>query len=278
MGRHRLWIGGLDVVTKAIRAVDLGGFLAVPERRGENLVVDGRNGAIYVGGKRYTGRRAEFEFQLFGRLPDGSVPADTRSQFQANLKLLGRVLSQDGLVPMVHQLPDETYREIPVEVAVALQPEVAKTGDFGTVGISFDSPSAFWRAQTTTTAAFSMTAGTTRGLAEFDASDAPVDDAVVTIGPSSNPRVTDDSSGTFLEYLDVIGAGSTLQVDCATMTLVGTGGLVPDRRKLRTHPRDGRWLALSPHVDGPPSLSFSQTGGAASVPLTVSGRQSWLWG
>lgn len=276
MARERLWLGGLDVATKAIKAVDLSGCLNVPEKRGENLTVDGRNGAIRVGRKKYNGRQAPFEFQVHGLLPDGTVPADPQTQLYVNLRSLGQVLSQD-LLPMVHQLPDGSMREIPVEVAVALEPERARTGDFLTVGIAFDSASAFWRGQDDTTAAFSLADDGEYELAEFTSSEAPIDDSVVTIGASNNPLVTDVVSGTFLAYDDVIGAGQALTVDCGTGRITATGGLVPDRTKLRTHPEDGRWLALSPAIGGPPTVRLNETGGN-TVPLTVTGRQSWVFG
>lgn len=277
MGSHGLWIGGLDVAHKPIRAVDLGGLLAVPEKRGENIEVPGRSGALHLPAKLYQGRRAPFELQGWGVRPDGIVPADTSAQMWTNLRAFGRILTQPGLVPMVHQLPDGTFREIPVEVAVALQPEVAKTGDYLTVAVAFDSPSAFWRGQSLTTASLTLGNNSTTVLSAFATCDGPVEDPVIVIGPSTNPRLQDVVTGTFVAYDATIGAGQTLRIDTATKRLTGTGGLVPDRRRLRTHDSDARWLALQPATDGPPSVVFTHNG-SGTVPVTLTGRPSWIWG
>lgn len=278
MGAHGLWIGGLDVVKKPIRAVDLSGLLTVSAKRGENMEVPGRSGSIHLPAKLYEGTRAPFQFQLWGTLPDGSVPPDPSLQlWRDNLRRLGRVLSQPGLVPLVHQLPDGTFREVPVEVAVALDPEVSKTSDYGTVAIAFDSPSAFWRGQSTVSIPLSLANGATRTLTELDTCDAPIEDALVTFGPCTNPRLADSVTGTFLAYDAVIGSGQTLTINTATLRMTGTGGLVPDRTKLRTHATDARWLVLQPSTTGPAVVTFTHNG-SGSVPVTIVARPSWLWG
>jgi hypothetical protein len=274
---HRLQLGPLDVTTKAIRPVSLSGLLNTPEKRGENLHIDGMNGSVRVGGKKYNGRSMPLDFQVWGRNPDGTPAADPAGAMLSHLSLLGQVLGQD-VITMTHTFPDGTVREIPVEVIASTEPELHHTGDYLTMSVVFESPWAFWRSPAAVAPAFNLTNGGSRVMVEFAPSQAPIDDAVYTIGPSSNPRLGDTVSGLFVQYLDVIGAGRTLVIDAGAKKLTGTGGLVPDRTKLRTHASDGRWMALCPAVGTAPTLTLTQTGGSGAVPLTVSGRQSWIFG
>ncbi len=278
---HQLRLGPLDVTTKAIRPVSLSGLLSVPEKRGENLAIDGMNGAIRTAKKKYNGRSVPLDFQLFGRTASGVASPDPAVRAQAmltNLALLGQVLAQDVLT-MTHVFPDGVVRELPVEVIAETEPTLHHTGDFLEVTVVFESPWAFWRSPTVAPASFNLTnGGAARSMTEYAASQAPIDDAVITVGPSNNPRIHDEQSGLWFQYLDVIAAGRTLVLDAGAKTLTGTGGLVPDRRKLRTHPSDGRWFAMCPGIGAPPRLSLTQTGGSGNVPLTTSARQSWVFG
>lgn len=276
MGRERLWLGGVDVASWAVRAIDLSGLLAVPERRGENVPVGGRHGAIRTPRKRYGGRELVVEFWVRGTLPDGTVPADPPQAFYDNLRTLARLIAQEEL-PLVHQLPDGTMREIPVEVTAAVAPDRFKTGDLAKVKIAFTSAEAFWRAQETTTVNTSLGNGGTRALDEFGPSDAPVDDVVVTFGSGPGRTLTAVESGLWLRYNAAIPTGQSLVVDCGRKRLTGTGGLVPDRRLLQVHPSDGRWFALDPLVDGAPTIRLDH-GSASPVAITIAARQKWMFG
>lgn len=278
MGREKVWLSTLDVTTPAIIARDLSGALAIPEKRGENTAANGRHGTIRSQGKKYGGREAVMEFLVFGRTAAGVVPADPKAQLYANLHELGQVLAQD-VFPMIHQLPDGTLREIPVEVMTAVTPERHKVGDFATVKVAFTSASAFWRAQDVTTASVSLANNGTRVMSEFAASDAPIDDLILTFGPGPGPDLYDTrSNGLFLAYDATIASGQGLIVDCGRKRLTGTGGLIPDRTLLRTHPSDGRWFALDPVIGGAPTIRLDHGGGATPMNLTLAGKQSWMFG
>lgn len=277
MARERLWLGGVDVADLAIRAIDLSGTLTVPDRRGGNAEAEGRHGSIHTPRKKYTGRRAVFEFWLRGTLPDGTVPADPKATFYDNLHRFAQLLAQDR-TPMVHQLPDGTRREILVEVVTAVEPTRYKTGDLGKVSVAFDAAEAFWHAQAVTTVAFPLAAGATRTLTEFAASDAPIDDALLTFGPGTNPVLTQTQTGIALAYDAAIASGRTVVLDCGAWSGAGTGGLVFDRTKLRTPPDDGRWFALDPVIGGAPTVRLDHNGGATPMTCTIAARQKWLFG
>lgn len=277
-----LTLGGLDVMNRAIGARDLSGVLTVPERRGDDVEIPGRNGVVRTPRKTYGARRAVFEFVVTGRRPDGTLPTDPGRQFYANLSALAEVLAQDQ-APLVHSAswwPDAP-RQIDVEALSGIDPTRWRGGTSATLPIAFSAPEAFWRAAAPTDVAFALPAGGTRELVEFATSDAPIDDPLLTIGPSTNPVLTQTESGLFVAYDLEIPAGGVLRLDCATWDPYGSTGFTFDRRRLRTPDvpaAPARWFGVDPVVGAPPTVRLDHNGGTALVDVTISARQSWLFG
>jgi hypothetical protein len=273
-----LTFGGLDIASPAISAVDLSGLLHVPERVGENVPVPGRHGTVRAPGKTYGGRLAPFEVQITGRRPDGTRAPDPDVQLAENLRALGRVLALDA-APLVHTFGDGTSRQVLAECRAAVSAERGRSGHIVKGRLVFESHEAFWRAQAPTTAGpFTLAHNGVRLLAEFALSDAPIDDAVLTFGPGPAPTLVDVGTGAWVAYDAVIPAGRTLVLDVATHHGYGTGGLVFDRRLLRTSSSGGRWLVLTPTATAAPSVRLTHSGGAATMPVTVSARQAQVFG
>lgn len=269
--------GGVDVASFAIRAVDLSGLLAMPGRRGENIPVAGRDGAVGGGRKFYNGREFVVEFLLRGATATGTIPAgDTGQQFYANLHVLAALCAQDTAT-LSHTLPDGTVRTLPVEVLHAVEPERWLAGMSGKVKVAFTSTAAFWRSTATTTATFTLAAGATRSLTEFAPSNGRIDDALVTFGAAgSNPTLTGVESGLAIGYDAVIAAGQSIRL--GDYSWLVAGGLAAfDRTKLRTDPRIGAWWVIDPVPGGSPTVRLDLTGGGP-MQITIAARQSWLVG
>lgn len=269
---------GVSLAGPALTARDLSGTLATPERRGENVPVPGRHGTVRAARKRYGGRTAPFEILVRGYTLDGVAAATTEqaaAYVTANLDILARLLALDE-APLVHTMGDATQRQVMAEARAAVEGDRHKSGVYAVVKVAFESSSAFWRGVDPVAAVAELTSGGTAQLAELDGCTAPIDDPVIVLGPGTNPVVTDVASGLFLAYDAVIGVGQTLTVDCAEWELRGTGGLVPDRTKLRTTPGVGSWLELSPSIGGPLVQLEHPSGGAMSISVTA--RRAWLFG
>lgn len=278
MAPDGLTFAGLDLNTRAIGFVDLSGALALPERRGDNVAVEGRHGTVRASRKKYGGRIAPFELLVTARTPAGALPANLDAQLDTNLRELGAALASD-VAPLVHTLPDGTARQVQAECRAAVTPERGKAGRLVRVKVAFESHEAFWRALTpTTTGAVPLAAGGTQLLTGFALSDAPIDDPIVTFGPGTNPVLTDTGSGVFVAYDATIGAGQTLVLDCADWAGTGTGGLTFDRTLLRTTPGEGRWFGLDPVRGTAPTIRLDHNGGATPMNVTISARQSWMFG
>lgn len=271
--------GGLNLAGPALTARDLSGLLSLPERRGENVPVPGRHGAVRTPRKRYGGRVAPFEILVRGfDYATGAAATSTeqaRELVAANLDLLGRALALDE-APLVHTMADESTRSVLAEARGAVDATRDKSGVLATVKVAFESASAFWRADTPTVASVALANGGTGQLAELDGCTAPIDDALIVFGPGDPPRLTDLGSGTWVAYDTAIGGGRTLRLDCAEWEGAGTGGLVFDRTKLRTTPGVGRWLELTPTVGGP--LVQLTHANAGAMDVTVTARKAWMFG
>lgn len=271
-----LTINGVNVSTFALRTIDLSGLLAVPQRRGENIPIPGRHGSLRVPRKRYGARDTALEFWVRGAQPDGTVPADPKAQFYANLHQLAQAIGPD-VVTLVHTLPDGSTRRIEAEAIAAVEGARYKAGDLGRVKVVFSSAGAFWEATTPTTIGpFSLATGGTRQLVELADADAPIDDPTITFGPGSNPTLTVVGSGVFVAYDAVIAGGQSVALDTGAWSGTGSGGLTYDRSKVRSDPRDAGWLTLDPTIGGP-TVRLDHTGGG-SASVTVAARKKWLFG
>ncbi len=278
MALDRLAFAGLDLTSPAISALDLSGTLAIPERRGENVPVEGRHGTVRAARKKYGGRIAPFQFIVRGRTAAGVWPADPMAQLEANLRELGAVLALDSGA-LVHTMVDGSQRRVLAECRASVEGERPTRGATITVPAVFESHEAFWRALAVTTVGpFGLASGATRLLTEFAPSDAPVDDPVLTFGPGTNPLLTDIATGVFVAYDATIPAGQGLVLNCADWTAVGTGGLVFDRTRLRTTPGEGRWFGLDPVRGAAPTVRLNHNGGATPMNVTISARQAWMFG
>lgn len=278
MALDRLAFAGLDLTSPAISALDLSGTLAIPERRGENVPVEGRHGMVRAARKKYGGRIAPFQLIVRGRTAAGVWPADPMAQLELNLRELGAVLALDSGA-LVHTMVDGAQRRIVAECRASVEGERPTRGATVTIPAAFESHEAFWRALTATSVGpVSLANGATRLLTEFALSDGPIDDPVVTFGPGTNPVLTDVATGVFVAYDAAVGAGQTLILNCADWTATGTGGLTFDRTKLRTTPGEGRWFGLDPVRGSAPTVRLNHNGGATPMNVTISARQSWMFG
>lgn len=267
---------GVDVATWAVHAIDLSGLLAIPARRGGNVVVAGRDGAVRVPRKVYGPREFVVEFWVRGCLPDGTVPdAGQNATFYESMGLLASLCVQD-VATMVHTLPDGRQRTLDVEVINAVDPQRWLAGMLGRVRVAFSSASAWWRGLEPVTVSADLPTGGTVTLDELADSNGRIDDAWLTFGAGVNPTLTDPRTGAFIGYDDAIGSGQTLSLGAYEWAT--TGGLVFDRRLLRRDRRQGAWFVIDPVPGaGAPELRLDHTG-SGTMPVTIEAYPSWAVG
>lgn len=276
---ERLRWGGVDVDTWAVTARDLSGMLAMPGRRGENTAVAGRDGAVRAPHKPYSGREFVVEFILDGCNPDGTVAAAGQNRaFYDAVDTLTALATLD-VAPLEHQLPNGTWRALPVEVLEGFEPSRELHGGHGRVAVPFVSHETWWRGLAPVSDTVTLAAGQTAPLPGFASSTGLIVDALVEFGvgasTGNNPRLVDTATGIGVGYNRTFAAADGLIVGDYTHTAVG---FPFDRRNLVTDPRVGPWWVLRGGLPGvAPVVRLDLTGGGPMT-VTVTARPSWAVG
>lgn len=261
----------------------------VPGKRGANVMIPQRHGALHVPDKRYQPTSLVLPLWVRGVNPDGTVPDGTdsaaRLAFHDRLRALVALFVVGERVTIRHTLSDATAREILGEVTEVMDFTVQGRGrhTLGRVSIGLDCADPFWSDLTDTTATFSLANGQTVNLTDFAPASAPMDDLIIAFFPGSNPQITQISTGAFLAYNGVIATGRKLVVNTSDWSVVGTidaGGTwlpsgAPTQHIARIqHGGSHRLLSLSPQSPYP-ILSLTHTGGGV-MSVTLTARQRHL--
>ena len=269
-----LTANGVVLNTLAYNVASIAGRLRTPPKRGDNLPVAGRHGALRTRRKRFDAGEVVLPMWVVGADEDGLPPTETsgRARFFANYDQLVRVFSADT-VELVHTLPDGTSRRCIGEVTDTLDPEVRGSIPGGKFSVALQVPGAFW--EDADTVATSRVHGVgTHGCAEFAGATAPMDDLAVSfVGPANNPHVA--CGDVWVSYLDVLDAGQSVTVDAGTWTITGSG-VSADYGRLR-YGGDTRWFVLDP-ADPAPQVTVSTTDAADSPQTVLTGRRKFLTG
>jgi hypothetical protein len=267
---------------------DVSGLHKVPGKRTQNVEIPGRHGNLWVPKKRYAPGSFVIPMWIRGVNPDGTIPSDpaARTQFYQRARALVDLFTIGEQVTLHYTLPDGTFRELAAEVDDVLDFTVTGYGRWtlGKVSVGLTAADPFWSDPAPVSSTATLTTGQTTSLPEFGAASAPMDDLVITFGPSSNPQITQLSTGVFLAYNGIIGAGQKLVVDTGAWTVTGTldaGGQwqppsAPTQHVARIRHGGGvpRLFSLAPE-DPAPVIQLSQTGGGSAT-VTISGKQKYL--
>jgi hypothetical protein len=260
------------------------GMLAVPGKRGSDLVVPGAHGELHIPAKRYNPANLVLPLWVRGVNADGTIPGGTdsaaRLAFHANLRALVAMFVVDERVRLRHTLSDGSVREIVGEVTDVIEPQVSGRGRYtlGRLAIALRCASPFWSDLTDSSQV--VTSGGPVTLTSFGGATAPMEDLQLLFGPQSNPRLTQASTGIFVEVGRVIAAGQTITVDTATWQVSGTGGVAAGLYEDLVYGGRGtsRWFALHPEPGGgAPVVELTETG-AGTGQVTVTGRRRYKIG
>lgn len=278
----------LDTFIQGQGVTGVSGLYRVPAKRGGNIEIPGRDGALHVPGKLYGPATVVLPLWVRGTNPDGTVPSDTaaRLTFHQRVRDLTALLTVGEIVSVIHTLSDGTSRSIMGEVTDVLDFTItgADRATLGLVTAGLTCADPFWTDLAATTADFTVTTGTTTSLAGFAAATARMSDLVVTFFPSSNPVLTQPATGAFLGYSGIIPAAQRLVVDTTAWTVTGTidaGGLwTPASAPLQhvariTKGNHARLFTLTPERPAAPVLTLTHTGGGTAR-VTVTGKQRHL--
>lgn len=267
-----LTANGVVLNTLAYNVGSLTGRLRTPGRRGADVQVPGRHGAIRTPRKRYAPGEVVLPMWVVGADEDGLVPTSGpgRDLLYQNVNLLSRIFGADT-VELIHTLPDGSARRVVGEPFEAIDFTTMAGGSRAEFSVALSVAGAFWEdVDIVTTDRFDGMGSWP--VAEFAGSTAVMDDLQVTFhGPANNPRV--ESAGVWARYNEVLEAGQSITLDCAVWALSGSGVSVD--YTLVEHAGDLRWWVMSP--GDPPVVEVSQTG-VEEMGTTLSGRRKYMVG
>lgn len=280
-----LSVNGTILNTLAKNIESIAGRLRVPALRTDNISVPGRHGTLRTTRKMYEEGQIILPMWVRGLDDDGLVEFSPRQTFYNNLDELTRLFRPgNGMLEVLHTLPDASVRRAWAECTEAITPTVLGGNPLGKFSVALKVPQVFWEDQTA--AAVDLAMGHLGGVSELLGTTAPIEDSVLTlVGPITNGRVEalfDDDpldNPTWFQYSGTVGAGQTLKVDCENWTLTGTGGMTVNYSNF-SHGGGSRWLTLVPGIQvlapGIKVTGSSTTPGVSKVVLTA--RRKFLVG
>lgn len=277
----------LNTVAKAVETKS--GRLVTAAARGGNAVVAGRSGSIWTPGKVQEEGRIVLPMWVLGCDDDGLVPTTEALQFYANKDLLQRVFSKrHALLEVLATQPDASVRRCYAECTTFVDFQSFSPND-ARVTVELTIPSTYWEDNTLLDVNVAgLTNGQTGTPTSVNGGTAPVEDGLYVVralgGTITNPRLTDTTTGAYVQYNGVLAANEDWYINAARwisrkgagMGFNDTGGT----NIIGTTVRSGlgsRLLALTPNpVSGATSAVVSGTfGGGATATVFFKGRRKY---
>lgn len=287
-GGELLTIDGIDMRQWGFNASTRTGRYNVPARRGENDVIPGRSGAVFIKNKPFEEGFGALAVWVVGATQDEdgnyvlppTIP-ERRLQFEQNMETLMRFFTQPHKLSEIRTgYPDGSVRRALVEWREWSEPEIQAGGTRAEFAIAFTIPGVWW--EDVTPKSQSAIAGTslpkTLELSQFKDMTGIIEDGTFTVhGPISNPRITDLETGVWVRYAGSVASGSqwVVNADAAT-SMVGSSSVMAST----THGGSYRLMTVANcyGTSTTPRLQLTGSGGGTTTNLTVTARRKWAHG
>lgn len=281
-----LTVDGVRLDTYAFNVETLDGRLAVPSVRGEDPVVPGMDGAVFVPNKSYDSGRMTLTMWVRGCDVNGGVPTTNTTEFRTNLDMITRMFT------VRHRLLDvrQTWPAGDIQwLCKVEQPWDFTATAFNPMArfaVELGIPGTFGQDVSTAdyTSAAGLASGVTLTLTNYNGTTAPISDAILVVrGPATNPRLTNPDTGEWVQYNGTIAAGSDWRVDCSlweTRTGVGIGiasGAGTNQVANTQYAGGGaRFMRLTPRPSGGPQLVLTGTGFSTGTQVLGRARRKFI--
>lgn len=197
-----------------------------------------------------------------------------RQNFDANLDTLSRLFGRRrNLSSVVRNMSNGTSRLALCTVSSTIEPSLIPITS-GMITVELTIPDGFWRDATDTTLA-TLAAAFSGRVTALDTATAPMNDMEFDIvGPVTNPRITDNESGSWVQYTGAVSGGNTLKIFNKTMSISGVG-FSPALSNM-VHSGDSNWLTLYPTAANGVNITFGGTGTSGATQLSLVGHKKFL--
>lgn len=197
-----------------------------------------------------------------------------RQNFDANLDTLSRIFSRRRkLTNIVRAMSNGTSRLALCSVMSVIEPQLVPITS-GMITVELTIPDGFWRDAADTTLA-TLAAAFSGRVTALDTATAPMNDLEFDIvGPVTNPRITDNESGSWVQYTGTVSAGNTLKIVNSSMSISGVG-FTPSIINM-THAGDSNWLTLYPTAPNGVNITFGGSGTTGATQLQIIGHKKFM--
>lgn len=197
-----------------------------------------------------------------------------RQNFDANLDTLTRLFSRRRkLISIVRAMSNGTSRLALCSVMSVIEPQLVPITS-GMITVELTIPDGFWRDATDTTLA-TLAAAFSGRVTALDTATAPMNDLEFDIvGPVTNPRITDNESGSWVQYTGTVASGNTLKIVNSSMSISGVG-FSPNIINM-THAGDSNWLTLYPTAPNGVNITFGGSGNTGATQLQIIGHKKFM--
>jgi hypothetical protein len=279
-------VDGTRLDTLAYNIETLDGRLTIPGVRGDNIVIPGRDGSIYVPNKSFDDGSMTLKMWVRGCDVDGAIPTTRMTEYRNNIATLTRLFGKrDSLLDVRQVWPAGTIQYL-CEVRQAYDFAENSFMPKAKFAVELNIPGVFGQDVSTTdyTGSTSLTSGTTVTMAAYNGGTAPIKDAIIVVrGPATNPRLTNTSTGQWVQLSATIATGTDWRVNVGTwetvtgsaIGLTGTTGLTARIAETSYGGGGNQFLSLSPTVGGP-QVTFTATGVGAATQILARARRKFL--
>lgn len=197
-----------------------------------------------------------------------------RQNFDSNLDTLTRLFGRRrSLLSVVRNMSDGSSRLALCSVMSTIEPQLIPITS-AQITVELTIPDGFWRDATDSTLA-TLAAAFSGRVTALDKATAPMNDLEFDIvGPVTNPRITDNESGHWVQYNGTVSAGNTLKIFNTTMSVSGVG-FTPALANMQ-HAGDTNWLTLYPTAAGGVNLTFGGSATTGATQLQLIGHKKFL--
>lgn len=197
-----------------------------------------------------------------------------RQNFDTNLDFLTLLFSRRRqLSSVVRNMSNGTSRLALCSRMSVVEPQLVPITS-GMITVELTVPDSFWRDATDTTLA-TLAAAFSGRVTALDTATAPMNDMEFDItGPVTNPRITDNESGSWVQYNGTVSTGNTLKIFNKTMSISGVG-FSPALINMQ-HSGDSNWLTLYPTAPNGVNITFGGTSTTGATSLSLVGHKKFM--
>lgn len=200
-----------------------------------------------------------------------------RQNFDANLEALTLLFQRrKQLSQVVRTLSSGQQRLAKVSVMSTIEPQLVPVTS-GLITVELTIPDGRWQ-DATDSSLSTLSAGFSGVVTGLAGATAPMDDLQFNItGPITNPRITDNESGSWVQYTGTIAAGKTLVIHNYAMAIDdGGSGWAPSLVNM-VHAGDSNWLTLHPSVaQGGVNITFGGSATTGATSLLIYGHRKYM--